>query len=106
MIIATESVAVLNRTKELAFKDYERRIDDIVIGGIAKMVFLERMRSRQVLTRKPKSSNAILHHRTCDQVRRTGRAIGKPLCCGEPRRLYAINMLKALGIILHRKGLL
>lgn len=99
------SVNSLKRAKELSALDYERRVDSAVIGGLSKAVLLERLRGRRILTMKVKPNNFFRKQSAAEQVRRAGRALGKPMCCGEPRQLYAKYMLEALEIILHRRGL-
>lgn len=106
MICTNASLESLRKTRDRAAAEFEHKIDNVVISGIAKSVFLERLRSRRMMISTPvKPEHRVRHMHAKDQVRRTGRALSKPTCCGEPRRLYASSMLAALEVILHRRGL-
>lgn len=95
----------LRRTKAIADLEFERRVDTVVISGIAKRVYIDRIRRRQILTMKVKPNNVLRKQSAAAQIRRTGRALSKPKCCGEPRQQYLSSMMEALEGILHRKGL-
>lgn len=95
----------LRRTRTIADLEFERRVDTVVISGIAKRVYIDRIKRCRILTMRVKPSNVFRKQSAAEQVRRTGRALSKPTCCGEPRRLYASSMLAALEVILHRRGL-
>lgn len=106
MICTNASLESLRKTRDRAAAEFERKIDNMVISGIAKSIFLERLRSRRMAISTPvRPEHRVRHMHAKDQVRRTGKALGTPTCCGEPRRLYTVHMLEALEIILHRKGL-
>lgn len=105
MISSVSSIKSLRARRDRAAAEFENKVDNVVISAIAKSVFLERLRSRRILTMSPRPENRAVQQRVANQVRRTGRALGKSMCCGEPRSMYSKHMMEALEIILHRKGL-